>query len=278
MAVIRPYQWIKNLLVFAPVFFGGRLLEPGMIREAIGAAILFSMVASLGYVINDWKDREEDRNHPSKCERPFARGTLDRIDGVLLCVILLAFFVGAFVLIKPRPGVLIFLAAYLLMSLLYSYYFKRIAILEIFIVSFFFVMRVLAGGMATSIPVSNWLFSTVFFLALLITIAKRKSEIITVGLNAGGHRTSLESYTIDFLNLFLWAVAGVSLVAYALYTVENDHNLVLTILPATYGIVRFLYLTDSGRGGDPILTMLRDSHLLICTLVFLLFICYKIYG
>ena len=99
-----------------------------------------------------------------------------------------------------------------------------------------------------------------------------------MGAVAGGHRASLAQYSVEFLNFFLWTVAGVSLVTYALYTVENDHNLVITILPATYGVVRFIYLTDSGKGGDPIITMLKDPHLLVCTVTFLLFICYKIYG
>jgi len=278
LALIRPYQWIKNLLVFAPVYFAGRLADPCLIKEAIGAGFLFCIAASIGYVINDWRDRKEDRNHPEKCKRPFASGVLKKLDGFLIGVILLALFFITLFFFKPTNGLIICILAYLLVSLSYSFFFKNIVLLEIFIVSSFFLIRVIAGGLATGIHISNWLFSTVFFLALLITIAKRKSEILVVGLSSKAHRESLGHYSIEFLNLFLWSVAGVSLVTYALYTVENDHNLVLSIMPATYGIVRFLYVTDSGKGGDPILTTIRDPHLLVCTIGFLLFICYKIYG
>ncbi|MBW2026950.1 MAG: decaprenyl-phosphate phosphoribosyltransferase [Deltaproteobacteria bacterium] len=278
LAVIRPYQWVKNLLVFAPVFFGESLSDFYMLKQAAGAALMFCMVASAGYVFNDWRDREEDRNHPSKRTRPFASGTLNGTDGIFVGVMLLAGLMGISIIVQPDYPLMICIASYFFLSMIYSLYLKKVTLLEIFMVSFFFVMRVLAGGLATGIHISNWLFSTVFFLALLITIAKRKSELITMGTVADGHRASLAQYSVDFLNFFLWAVAGVSLVTYALYTVENDHNLVITILPATYGVVRFIYLTDSGKGGDPIITMLKDAHLLVCTVTFLLFICYKIYG
>jgi len=277
LAVIRPYQWIKNVLVFAPVFFGGKLADMGLLMYAAGAALMFCIAASTGYVFNDWMDRKDDRNHPTKRMRPFASGILTGKDAILLGLILLAILIGMSLLLLPHYLLLTCVYAYFLMSVLYSSYFKRIALLEIYIVSFFFVMRVLAGGLATDIYISNWLFSTVFFLSLLITVAKRKTEIMVIGKDVMNHRVSLQHYPVSYLDHLLWTAGGVSIVTYALYTVEKGQLLVFSLIPATYGITRFIMLTNKGDGGDPILALVKDSHLIIATLIFLTIICSNIY-
>ena len=277
VTLIRPYQWIKNGLVLAPVLFAGKITNGRLFLESVAAALMFCATASLGYVLNDWIDRKQDAQHPTKCNRPIPSGDLGFRDILLLGALLLSvifFFSFNFL---PNLKLSLCLFAYIIMTLAYSLGLKKIACLEIFLIAFFFVLRVLAGGFATGIQISNWLFSTVFFLALLITIAKRKSEILTLGPGAVNHRKSLAQYSLPFLNHFLWAMACVSLVTYALYTVENGHNLVYSILPATYGVIRFLMLTENGKGGDPILTLIKDPHLVISTMVFLALVCYKIY-
>ena len=277
VSLIRPYQWIKNGLVFAPVLFAGKITNISLLLSTSAAALMFCATASLGYVLNDWIDRKQDAQHPGKCNRPIPSGKLGKRDVILLGALLTStifFFSFNFL---PNLKLSLCLLAYIIMTLAYSLGLKRIPCLEIFLIAFFFVLRVLAGGLATGIRISNWLFSTVFFLALLITIAKRKSEIVMLGAEATNHRSSLAQYSIHFLNHFLWAMACVSLVTYALYTVENSHNLVYSIIPATYGVIRFLMLTENGKGGDPILTLVKDPHLLISTLVFLGLVCYKIY-
>jgi len=277
LAVIRPYQWIKNVLVFAPVFFGGKLADMGLLMYAAGAAFMFCIAASTGYVFNDWMDRKDDRNHPTKRMRPFASGILTGKDAILLGLILLAILIGMSLLLLPHYLLLTCVYAYFLMSLLYSFYFKRIVLLEIYLVSFFFVLRVLAGGLATDIYISNWLFSTVFFLSLLITVAKRKTEIMVIGKDVMNHRVSLQHYPVSYLDHLLWTAGGVSIVTYALYTVEKGQLLVFSLIPATYGITRFIMLTNKGDGGDPILALVKDSHLIIATLIFLTIICSNIY-
>ncbi len=277
MNILRPYQWIKNGLVFAPLLFAGKITNTKLLISTVAAALMFCATASLGYVLNDWIDRNQDAQHPGKCNRPLPSGKLGLRDVIFLSALLISvifFFSFNFL---PNLKLSLCLLAYIIMTLAYSLGLKRVPCLEIFLIAFFFVLRVLAGGYATGISISNWLFSTVFFLALLITIAKRKSEIVMLGREATNHRSSLAQYSIPFLDHFLWAMACVSLVTYALYTVENGHNLVYSIIPATYGVIRFLMLTEGGKGGDPILTLVRDPHLLISTLVFLAIVCYKIY-
>ena len=277
LAVIRPYQWIKNILVFAPMFFGGKLADMGLLLHATGAAFMFCITASTGYVFNDWMDRKEDRNHPTKRLRPFASGILNGRDAIFLGLALVIILGGMSFFLLSHYLFLICLYAYFLMSLLYSSYFKKITLLEIYIVSFFFVMRVLAGGLATDIYISNWLFATVFFLSLLITVAKRKTEIMVIGKDSPNHRLSLQHYPISYLDNLLWTAGGVSIVTYALYTVEKGQLLVFSLIPATYGITRFIMLTNRGDGGDPILALMKDSHLIIATLMFLTIICSNIY-
>jgi decaprenyl-phosphate phosphoribosyltransferase len=277
LAVIRPYQWIKNILVFAPMFFGGKFADTDLLLHAAGAAFMFSIAASTGYVFNDWMDRKEDRNHPKKSTRPFASEILNGKDAIFLGLILLSILIGMSLFLLPHYLLLTCVYAYFLMSVLYSSYFKRITLLEIYIVSFFFVMRVLAGGLATGTFISNWLFATVFFLSLLITVAKRKTEIMVIGKDSVNHRVSLQHYPVSYLDHLLWIAGGVSIVTYALYTVEKGQLLVFSLIPATYGITRFIMLTDKGDGGDPILALVKDSHLIIATLIFLTIIYSNIY-
>jgi len=278
LEMLRPYQWLKNQLVFTPVFFAGKITDLSLVWSATGATLMFCATASLGYVLNDWLDRKRDVNHPQKCQRPVPSGRVKKKDLLLLVALLISAILFLFFLFLPNMNLSMCLLAYLILSLAYSSGLKNIACFEIYLIAAFFVIRVLAGGLATGIHISNWLFATVFFLSLLITLAKRKNEIATMGEDAHNHRVSLKQYSVVYLDHFLWAMAGVSLVTYALYTVENNHNLVYSIVPATYGITRFLLVSEQGKGGDPILTLAKDYHLLSATLVFLGLICFKIYG
>ena len=276
--IIRPYQWIKNLLVFAPIFFAGRLTEWNLLRLTIETSVIFCAVASLGYILNDWMDRDQDACHPEKCKRPIPSGRLKPGD-LLLPVALLgsitALLSAGF---AANPGLIACICSYLALTTIYSLGLKNIESLEIFMVASFFVLRVMAGGLATGIPVSDWLFLTVFFLALLITLAKRKCELVVLHKDAQNHRQSLTHYSPAYLDHFLWTMGGISILAYGLYVVGNKNNIIYSIIPATYGIARFLLLVDRGKGGDPILTLLKDPHLVLTVLIFFGFICYHIYG
>ena len=278
--IIRPYQWVKNLLVFAPIFFAGRFMELQLLKSTIETGIIFCTVASLGYIFNDWMDRNQDACHPEKCKRPIPSGRLKPEDLILLAALLGS--VSVSVLLSSgfiaNPGLIACILSYLALSTIYSLGLKNIESLEIFMVASFFVLRVMAGGLATGIPVSNWLFLTVFFLALLITLAKRKSELVLLNKDAQSHRLTLAHYSLAYLNSFLWTMGGISIVTYGLYIVESKANIIYSIIPATYGIARFLLLVDRGKGGDPILTLVKDPQLLLTILFFFGYICYNIYG
>ncbi len=278
LKLIRPYQWIKNLLLFSPIFFSGKIVDRQFLLTLLGV-VVFSLVSGTGYIVNDWMDRETDRFHPKKKHRPFCAGTVSGKTAVITAslILMIVFFIS---LSADFPFLFhIFTLIYFIMTVSYSLYFKSIPILEIFIVASGFVIRVLAGGAVNNIVVSSWLFLTVFFIALMISIAKRVNEHKELGKQeAVLHRKSQVEYSMNFLNSMLWSSGGVTLVVYALYAVEHGSLIVLSVIPATYGIFRFLYLTDLGKGSDPIKTLFSDRQLLLTTLIFLLFLSIIIYG
>ncbi len=171
-----------------------------------------------------------------------------------------------------------YLLGYALLTISYSLYIKKVVILEIFTIASGFVLRVMAGGALCNIEVSSWLFMTVFFIAMMISIAKRLNELKKLGKNdAVLHRKSQIGYSLNYLNSMLWACGSITLVVYALYALEHGTLVMYSILPASYGIFRFIYLTDLGKGSDPIKTLFSDRQLLLTTLIFLLFLSLIIY-
>lgn len=275
--LLRPYQWIKNLLLFSPLFFSGNFIDKSLYITSLGVMV-FSLISGLGYIVNDWVDRNNDKFHPDKKNRPFCSGAVTGQDAILLSggigfIIMLIFLISNF----PVPFML-YLASYTVLTIAYSLYLKQIVNLEIFAVASGFVLRVLAGGAVCGIEISSWLFLTVFFIAMMISIAKRLTELKGLGKDTAIlHRGSQGGYSLNYLNSMLWACGSVTLVVYGLYAVEHGALVVYSVLPATYGIFRFIYLTDQGEGADPIKTLFSDRQLLLTTLIFLLFLAFVIY-
>lgn len=275
--LIRPYQWIKNLLLFSPIFFAGKVVQTTLLTVSAGV-VIFCLVSSLGYLLNDWMDREKDVYHFSKKTRPFAAQTVSGRQGVLISLFLFT-VTGILIVIFPPPlQFIVYLAFYTLLTCCYSLYVKNVMILEIFFVAMGFVFRVLAGGAAGGVTISSWLFLTVFFIAMMISIAKRVNELKELGAETAIlHRNSQAGYSNNYLNSMLWACGSITLVVYALYAVEHETLVVYSVVPATYGIFRFIYLTDLGRGSDPIRTLFSDRQLLLTTLIFICFLTIVIY-
>jgi len=262
---MRPEHWLKNILLFAPSFFAGSLVEPGVLREALVAFGSFSLSASGLYIINDISDIEADRRHPKKRNRPLASGEVARSGALSLSLLLFALGVGGGVILGMpflRP-----LLLYILLGLLYSLGLKHVAPLDVFLVALGYLLRVIAGGGATGVRVSPWLFMSIFLLSLFISLAKRRAEIEDTP--PSGRRPVLIHYSTRYLDISLGSCAAVSLLMYALYTVEKGGDLIYTVLPAAYGILRYLLLILEGEGAEPLETFLRDPQLWITTLLFL---------
>jgi len=266
---LRPTQWAKNLFVLAPAVFGGLLLDE---RSAIrvGLALLaFCAASSAVYLINDLRDREEDRRHPLKKHRPLAAGTLS-VPAAVGAVVVLA---GGAAAISARLGLsfALILGGYLLLNLLYTLRLKHMVILDVMSISMGFVLRVEAGGVASGVEVSRWLFLCTTFLALFLAFSKRRHEITLLAGAAAGQRRVLDQYSPAFLDQMINVVTASSVVSYALYAVApetvqkyNTYDLVYTIPMVLYGIFRYLYLMYQQPGErNPTEAILRDPPFLI---------------
>lgn len=257
--LLRPQQWAKNLLLLFPPFFAGKLFDATSGTTILSSLLSFSLAASCSYIVNDIMDRETDKNHHSKKDRAIACGAISIPFAVVLALILylMAMLVAASVS-RRFEG---FLILYLLVSFAYTFYFKNVVLVDIFIISFGFLIRVLSGGEAFHVIVTSWLFLTVFLVALLLGAGKRLGELVCLGDDACKHRKILEQYSHSFLEGLLWFSAAASLVTYALYTLERKNGLFYTVPLAAFGLIRYIYIVKQGKG-DPTEALLFDKQIL----------------
>jgi len=270
LLLLRPKQWIKNLLVLTPLFFAKEALSPSLLLNSLAAALLFILASSAIYVFNDIIDLERDRLHPKKRLRPLASGRIGIRSArlIALCLLFLA-LLGAILLGNTPVG--LFLAAYLVMNIAYSLWLKRIVILDVLCVSFGFLLRILLGGAATRIYISEWLLLCTLTLSLFLVFAKRRHELTLLNNRADDHRQVLSQYSISFLDQVMPVVTTTALICYLFYvtaprTIDffDTRNMLFTIPFVLYGIFRYLYLVYfRSYGGDPVELVFSDRPLLL---------------
>ena len=267
--LIRPKQWLKNVFVFIPMFFGGSLLDPEDIRTSVLTFIAFSFVASSVYCINDINDLEADRRHPIKCKRPIASGAISVGTARSLTVLMLVLAAAVTVIIGDLEhvlkvgGVLLF---YYVMNIFYCVKLKQYAIVDVCIIAFGFVLRVLAGSFATDIVPSKWLVLMTFLLTLFLSLAKRRDDVLRMNETGEAPRKNTIRYNLTFINQAITISASVTLVCYIMYTVSpevtmrlNSDMLYLTSVFVLLGLLRYMQLTVVDRkSGDPTRMMLTD--------------------
>jgi len=272
----RPYQWQKNLIVFAALIFAHKFTDPKSIALALLAFSTFCLASSAVYFLNDISDREKDRVHPSKKNRPIASGELSLPLAWLAAVVLLgaAFILGTII---DFPFLLL-MAGYILINIAYNIGLKNIVIIDVMSVSIGFVLRAAAGAAAIGVPISSWLLVCTTLLALFLGFAKRRHELVILGESAVSHRQSLAHYSPYFLDQMISVVTASTVVAYAFYTLSpeiqhkfHSKNLILTIPFVLYGIFRYLYLVhQKEEGGNPARLMITDLPLLICVTLWII--------
>lgn len=269
LKLLRPQHWIKNLLLFAAPFFGGRLFNEETVLMAFPAFVAFSLCASAAYIFNDIKDIENDKLHSKKMKRPVASGIISRRDASAFAFLLI---VPSFILsYKIAPVFFYYILSYLFIQLVYSLYLKNIALLDIFCIASGFVIRVLAGGAAFHTEVSHWLLLTMFMISIMLATGKRLSEINLLNEKAEKHRKSLIHYSTATLNEILLISASASLITYALYTIEQFQSLVYTVPIVTFGLFRYIMLSKQGMG-DPTEAITGDKWLLFIVGLWLLLV------
>jgi 4-hydroxybenzoate polyprenyltransferase len=304
LQALRPHQWVKNLLVFAPLLFftpvaaqaGTRLADPAAWLQALGAFATFCLTASGIYLLNDLVDRDEDRRHPTKCRRPIASGALPVRAAVLL---LLAVWGVAFVLAFATdrgdaqfadraggPGFAIWPAAYLVLNLLYSFWWKRVVVIDCMCIAIGFQIRVQAGAAAIAVETSHWIALCTFFFALFLAFCKRYEEVGRQTEVAAQTRATMRDYSEPLLNMIIGPLAALSILTYALYTVAPDtiarHHtgaLMYTVPVVTYGVFRYLFLVyRRSEGADPARLLFRDLPLVASGVVYLALVLVLLHG
>ncbi len=265
--LMRPYQWVKNSLCFAGVAFGLHFTDYTLVIHSILAFFAFCFIASSVYILNDVVDVADDRLHPKKKFRPLASGNVKIssaiITSIVLCVLSLtvAGFVGYKLIV-----VIIF---YAVMNIYYSYYGKHIVILDVFIISFGFLLRLIAGTSAIHIPITGWITLCVIMLTLFLGFAKRRAELLYCEINhvqTTLKRRVLEHYEPRMLDIFLSITAGGAIISYSLFAViaSSHKNIIYTVLFVLYGIFRYIYMLYKIDGGeDTANDLLDDKHLII---------------
>ena len=272
---LRPHQWTKNLVIFAPLIFSKELNNPQLLVLSIAAFLNFCFLSSGVYLINDVLDYEKDRHHPEKKNRPVAAGRV-RISTALTLGIFLfvASLIAAYFL-----GIKFFTIAvlYTFVSLGYNFYFKTIAILDVMAISIGFVLRAIAGSEAIQVESSFWLLLCTFLLALFLALSKRRHELVFLSESAVKHRANLANYSPYLLDQMIGVVTASCVLAYTLYTVSDEtvakfhtNRLSLTIPFVYFGIFRYLYLIhQKNEGGKPSRHLYSDKPLLVSIILWI---------
>jgi len=268
--LLRPEQWLKNFFIFAPLIFSKHLFQMSYLALAVEAFVVFSLLSSTVYIFNDIADRELDKLHPTKRNRPIAAGTISISKAVGAAIALLLVIAG--LLIFQNLRFLFIACLYFIMNLAYSFFLKRIILVDVFVVAAGFMLRVLAGAFAINVQVSEWLVLCTLFVSLFLSISKRRGELLLVKNSPQFEgRAVLREYDVEFLDQMMTIAASGMAISYALYTVAErtisvfgTSSLIFTTVFVLFGIFRYLHLMRSRKTDD------NPTHMLTTDLVTLL--------
>ena len=279
LKLIRPHQWIKNMFVFLPLFFGGVLLDRNALFYGIVVFFAYSFVASSIYCFNDIVDVAADRQHPVKCKRPIASGAISLGTGYVLMLLMLLLGVVLLMLLpaEVRWHVAAVMGGYYLLNLAYCSWLKQYAILDVCIVAFGFVLRIAAGGYAAQVVPSQWIVLMTFLLTLFLSFAKRRDDVLRMNETGEAPRKNTSRYNLTFINQAITITASVTLVCYIMYTVSPEvierfhtHNLYMTSAFVLLGLLRYIQIAVvDEQSGDPTKVILRDRFSQIIVLAWL---------
>ncbi len=262
--LLRPHQWIKNLFVFIPAFFAGRIFTAFETPQLFFAFLSFSAIASAVYIFNDLRDLERDKIHEVKRDRPLATGAVS-VSSALVLMLLMAVISISFAILVGTSFLFV-IAAYFVLNFFYSLYLKHVSLIDISIIAIGFVLRVMAGGIAAEVPISKWLILMTFLLACCLALGKRRDDLL-LDVNKDDLRPSLKGYTLRFIDTCLVVLGGTTIVCYIMYTVSEDvvqrlhsDQVYLTSIFVILGILRFLQIAIvEEKSGSPTMILLKDT-------------------
>ena len=273
LKLLRIHQWVKNFFIFAPIFFSFDFLNFEALVSTLYAFIGFSFIASSVYIINDWKDVELDRQHPTKKERPLASKGISIRTAFIVCIALLILGFSTYLFILKNDIATILLFFYFVLNVFYCFKLKQLSIVDITIVAIGFVIRLFIGSTVTSIALSHWIIILTFLLALLLVVGKRRNDVVIFAETGQEMRKSITGYNIEFLNTIITSVVTIIIFSYIMYTISaevmlrNGEHLYITSLFVILGLFRYLQAIFVEKKGDsPTKLVLKDRFLQITIL------------
>ncbi|MEO0077972.1 MAG: decaprenyl-phosphate phosphoribosyltransferase [candidate division WOR-3 bacterium] len=280
---MRPKQWVKNLLVFAALIFSENLFDTTKLLLTLAAFVAFCLASGAIYIVNDIADRRNDQIHPQKSRRPIASGQVGTGPAVLAAVVSFVLALAAGFWLDWRFGLL--LVVYLVMQMAYSFWLKRIVVLDVMVVAAGFAIRAVSGTYVVHVRLSPWLFVCTILLALFLAIAKRRHELVNLEGGGVAHRSVLGHYSRTLLDQMIAVATSATVIGYCLYTIAPETvakfgttNLILTVPFVLYGIYRYLYLVyRQEQGGAPEKVLFTDPPLFVAVLLWLLSIVTVLY-
>ena len=281
--LLRPHQWVKNGFIFLPLFFDGKLTRLDLLLPTFVVFIAYCLAASGIYCFNDIYDAESDKHHPHKQKRPIASGAISKPTGYMVmsvCILLSILIIGAYFYDENAKMLRLLgvIAFYVIMNIAYCMRLKQMAIVDVFIIATGFVLRIVAGGFAASIHLSQWIVLMTFLLALFLAFAKRRDDVVIYEQTGRQARRNISRYNLSFMNQAIGIVASITMVCYIMYTVspevtERFHSqyLYVTAIFVLAGIIRYLQVTlVDVRSGSPTKILLKDRFIQACIIGWIL--------
>ncbi|HLM36388.1 MAG TPA: decaprenyl-phosphate phosphoribosyltransferase [Gaiellaceae bacterium] len=267
VVALRPRQWLKNLLVFAGLVFAAKLGDAGRWLEALAAFAAYCAISSAAYLVNDLRDKEDDRLHPVKRARPIARGELSPRVAIVLAA-------GLTAVALTLTGVLgllsvAFLLAFAGLQAAYTLSLKHVVLLDVLVIGSLFVIRAAAGAAAVNVRISPWLLLCTALLALFLALAKRRGELVLVGAQHTPGRPVLEGYSLELVDQLVAMVAASTVITYSLYTLTaRDSKALLATVPfVIFGVFRYLLLVHRDDiGEEPEQVLLTDAPIILAVI------------
>jgi decaprenyl-phosphate phosphoribosyltransferase len=265
LKLMRPKQWIKNAFVLAPLVFAHKFTDAGAIADALAAFALFCVASSAGYILNDIHDIERDRSHPTKRHsRPLAAGTVSVQAAIAL---LIACYGVLLVGLFWSPATMLAILAYVVLNVAYTYVLKHQPVLDLFSIAVGFVLRVYAGALALTVPLSSWMAITTLCLALYLAAIKRRQELANSGIES---REVLRMYSVELIDRYAEMSATGALIFYSLFVMSANARLVWTIPLVIFGLYRYWYVVESLDGGEsPTDAVLSDLPLAVAIVIWI---------
>lgn len=276
--LIRIKHYIKNFLIFLPLIFSRNINATNILLSILGF-ISFSFASSIIYIINDIRDKEKDKNHPTKKNRPIAAGTISITNALIVATLLLIITIAILIYLSTfNKFISIYIITYILINIMYSFGLKNIPLLDVFILALGFLIRVLYGGALINVEVSNWLFLTVLSISFYLGLGKRRNELMAQEKTGNNTRSVLKYYNKEFLDKNMYMCLSMTIIFYSLWCQDLSSDYIMWTIPIVLLIcMKYSLNIESNSSGDPVEVLLKDKILILLVGIYAIAILLTLY-